>query len=79
MTYSYYRGRVYTNKEIKGPYVAAKDDFTEAYDQLQRNVGRGAANSLHTINLGDSLLITVNGFWLSISRDGMIEIGEGEV
>lgn len=76
MSYSHYRGKVYTNKEIKGPFTEAKDDFAEAYDLLQKKVGRRYNSEIRTLNLGDKIMILVDGIWLCISRDGTVEIGE---
>lgn len=77
MSCSLYRGKVHTNEEIKGPFTEAKDDFTYAYDILQREVGQRRTLEAVSVKLGNQVFISIGGIWLCITRDGLVEIGEG--
>jgi hypothetical protein len=76
MSLSHYRGKVFTNDELKGSFQEAKDDFSEAYDLLQREVGQRKEVTIKSTQLGNKLMVFVGGLWVVIRRDGRVEIGE---
>jgi hypothetical protein len=78
MSYSYYRGKVYTNGEIKGPFTEAKDDFGEAFDLLSEAAAlEGPDLKLEALSWNGVITISFGDLWLAIDREGMVEVGEG--
>lgn len=69
MSHVYYRGYVKTDKEAKGPFTEAKDDFAEVFPLFAKSTGAKVA--------GDRVFIRLGNIVLSFSRKGEIEIFEG--
>ena len=87
MSSSLYRGKLYTNSEIKGPFTEAADSFVpEVFASLLAAVCssaldydcKNASLSIHDKGDKTTIMITlVSGVWITISEDGIIEVGEG--
>lgn len=69
MSHVYYRGYVKTDKEAKGPFTEAKDDFADVFTLLTKNSQTKVA--------GDKAFIRLGSVVLSFSREGDIEVFEG--
>jgi len=89
MSGSIYRGRLYTNDEIKGPFTEAADYFTpatfntllaSAYSALLDSNLENYPNisvSIHNVGKKTVLMFTLVGCWLSVDSEGIVEVGEG--
>lgn len=76
MSYSHYRGKLYTNKDIKGVFTEAKDNFSEAFDILQKNLSKDISIGVSWM-VANEICLSFEGVFIIIRRDGFVEIGEG--
>lgn len=82
MSYSFYRGKLYTNEEIKGPYTEAGDNFQkDGFSQIAAEIPpEGLDNIMGMVvkcTSGGVIVFKVNGVVITISEDGTFEISEG--
>ncbi len=73
MSHSHYRGKLYTNTEIKGPFTEAKDDFGVAFDLLKKNVDNFVGIWVHH----GHIYIDFGELLIEIKRTGHLEVSEG--
>lgn len=81
MSHSYYRGKLHTNAEIKGPFTEASDDFSVAFDLLQEQldwIHVGVRyEPVEASMVQGQLFIKVGELLLTLKRDGSFEVSEG--
>ena len=83
MSHCHYRGELHTSAEIKGPFTEASNDFSEAFDILERvvfdalNADDKEAPRVGIFLEGNSMLLTIGGLTLSLERRGVVDISEG--
>lgn len=80
MSCSFYRGKVRTDAEIKGPFTEAHDEITTGFQFLKEQADyEGKADVVvHERSDGRTdILFLVGEVWLCVSDDGLVEIGEG--
>lgn len=78
MSHSHYRGKLYTNAEIKGPFTEAGDDFSVAFNLLERAIFD--ASNIEEVGIwfkGNTIFFCIGDITLSLQRDSLIEISEG--
>lgn len=81
MSTSYYRGKLYTNSKIKGPFTEAEDTLKgKAFKILSDAVVEGAEVNCEVIRTGlkpHSVMFSVSGVIVEITEDGKFELLEG--
>lgn len=79
MSESYYRGKLYTNSDLKKPFTEAKDDFWEAFDVLRRIADFKSIAEVY-VNDTDaetSVCFIVGELIVELRRDGRVEVFAG--
>lgn len=80
MSHSFYRGKLVTSKEIKGPFTEASDTLKKSFDILLAAIGENtSAHCLTVVHEGHprNIFITIGGLVIAMREDGLFEIVEG--
>jgi len=90
MSTSFYRGKVITDAQLKGPFTEADDDLSYAFNILKKqakldptariHINESAVSSVHGVDgerTESVLLITGTGVIVELKADGGFEIWEG--
>lgn len=72
MSDSYYRGKVVTNRKLKGPFTEASDTFLGAFNALKKEQG----SNITSIFVGDKLMFIIGSVWFTLTREGLVEVGQ---
>lgn len=81
MSSSLYRGKLYTNDDVKGPFTEAKDSLDDGPFRILAQVANGGGDAAVYVNeMGDgttTVMFVLDDIWLTIDSEGIVEIGEG--